>query len=141
MGTSFEKFGPLAAPVGRALLALIFILAGLQKITGYSGTQGYMEAMGVSGALLPLVIAVEVLGGLALLLGWQARPPAVLLGGFPILSGLLFHLLPSFGMDSMAAQAEMIAFMKNLAIAGGMGVVFSAGAGPYSLDTRRASLA
>jgi putative oxidoreductase len=55
-----KTFQELAAPVGRVLLALMFLLAGLNKISGYSGTQGFMESMGLPGALLPLVILLEV---------------------------------------------------------------------------------
>lgn len=126
-----------AAPAGRALLALIFIMAGAQKITGYAGTQAYMEMMGVPGGLLPLVILTELGGGIALLIGWQARLTALALAGFSLLSGLLFHLIPSFGMEGMAAQGEMISFMKNLSIAGGMLMITALGAGPYALDSRR----
>ncbi|NBD28625.1 MAG: DoxX family membrane protein [Alphaproteobacteria bacterium] len=125
-----------AAPLGRLLLSFMFIMSGLQKITGYAGTQQYMELMGVPGALLPLAIVTEVAGGLALLLGWQARIAAFLLAGFSVVSGILFHLLPSFGMEGMAAQAEMIGFMKNMTIAGGMLMVVAFGPGAWSLDTR-----
>jgi len=127
---------PYAAPVARLLLSFMFILSGLQKITGYAGTQQYMEAMGVPGAFLPLAILTEVAGGIALLLGWQARIAAVLLAGFSVISGLLFHLLPSLGMEGMAAQGEVISFMKNLTIAGGMLMVVAAGPGKWSLDAR-----
>lgn len=126
-----------AAPIARALLAFIFIMAGLQKITGYEGTQGYMEMMGVTGSFLPLVIAVEVLGGLALLIGFQARIAAFLLAGFTLISGVIFHLIPSFGMEGMAAQGEMTHFMKNLSIAGGLSMVIAFGAGVWSIDNRR----
>ena len=126
-----------AAPLGRVLLALIFITSGFGKITGYAGTQGYMEAMGVPGALLPLVILVELGGGIALLVGWQARLSAFLLAGFSLLSGFLFHYLPSLGMEGMAAQANMISFMKNVSIAGGMLMVVAFGAGALSIDARK----
>ena len=129
----------IAAPAGRVLLSLIFILSGAQKLTGYAGTQGYMEAMGVPGALLPLVIAVELLGGIALLVGWNARTAAFLLGGFSVISGALFHLIPSFGAEGMEAQIQSIMFMKNLTIAGGMGMVVAFGAGAWSLDNRGAT--
>lgn len=126
-----------AAPFGRLLLSAIFIISGFQKITAYAGTQGHMEAMGVAPALLPLVILVELGGGLALLLGWQARLAAFLLAGFSLLSGLLFHLVPSFGIDdAMAAQGEMISFMKNVSIAGGLLMVTATGPGPWSLSRR-----
>lgn len=129
------------APAARTLLALIFIIAGLQKITGYEGTQAYMEFMGVSGALLPLVIAVEVLGGLALLVGFQARVAAFLLAGFTVIAGALFHLIPSFGMEGLAAQGEVIHFMKNLSIVGGLTMVMVFGPGAWSLDNYRSSSA
>lgn len=125
-----------AAPLGRFLLAFMFIMSGFQKITGYAGTAGYMEMMGVPGALLPLVILTELGGGIALLLGWQARIVAFLLAGFSLLSGLLFHYLPGLGMEGMEAQAQMISFFKNVSIAGGMLMVTALGAGAYSLDAK-----
>jgi putative oxidoreductase len=129
-----------AAPLGRLCLAAIFLLAGVQKIGGYAGVQGYMEAMGVPGALLPLVIALEIAGGLALLLGWRVRLWAVLPGGFSLVSGLIFHLVPGLAAEGMAAQNDINHFLKNLAIAGGMGMLVAFGAGPLSLD-RRAQVA
>ena len=125
------------APAARALLALIFIMAGLQKISGYAGTQGYMEMMGVPGSLLPIVIAVEILGGIALLVGFQAKIAAFLLAGFTVIAGTIFHLVPSFGMEGMAAQGEVIHFMKNLSITGGLAMVVIFGAGAWSADNRR----
>ena len=122
----------IAAPAGRILISSIFIYAGLNKITSYSGTQGYMEAMGVPGGLLPLVIALEVLGGLAVILGWHTRIAAFLLAGFSLLSALLFHA--NFG-----DQMQMIMFMKNLAITGGFLMIVAHGAGAYSLDNRTKS--
>jgi len=118
-----------AAPAGRVLISFIFLYSGLGKITGYAGTQGYMEAMGVPGALLPLAIAVEVLGGLAVLLGWHTRVAAFLLAGFSLLSALLFHA-------NFADQGQMISFMKNVAIAGGFLMIVAQGAGAYALDNR-----
>jgi len=117
----------LAAPLGRILLSLIFVQSGIGKIAQYAGTQGYMESAGVPGALLPLVIAVELAGGLAVILGWQARLAAFLLAGFSLLSGLLFH-------GNFADQMQMILFMKNVALAGGFLMIVSHGAGPFSID-------
>jgi len=119
----------IAAPVGRILISLIFVTSGFSKISGYTATQGYMEAMGVPGALLPLVIAVELLGGLAVMLGWHTRFVAFLLAGFSLLSALLFHA--NFG-----DQVQMIMFMKNISIAGGFLMIVSLGGGAYSLDNR-----
>ncbi|MDF1804440.1 DoxX family protein [Thalassovita sp.] len=126
----------IAPPISRVLLSIIFIVAGFNKITGYSGTAGYMDMMGVPSALLPLVIILELGGGILLLVGYQTRLVAFLLAGFSLLSGLVFHLIPSFGMEGMAAQGETISFMKNLAIAGGLGFVFAYGAGGLSVDRR-----
>ena len=119
----------IAAPAGRILLALMFVTSGFSKISGYAATQGYMEAMGVPGALLPLVIAVELLGGLAVMLGWHTRIAAFLLAGFSLLSALLFHA--NFG-----DQMQMIMFMKNISIAGGFLMIVSLGGGAYALDNR-----
>ena len=118
-----------AAPIGRILISLMFVTSGFNKIVGYSGTQVYMEAMGVPGALLPLAIAVEILGGLAVMLGWKTRIAAFLLAGFCLLSALLFHA--NFG-----DQTQMIMFMKNLAIAGGFLMIVAFGSGAYALDNR-----
>ncbi len=128
-----DKLQELSAPIGRLLLSMIFIFSGFTKITGYAATQGYMEAMGVPGMLLPLVIAVELLGGIAILLGFKARLVAILMAGFSIVSALLFH---QFWID----ESQMNPFMKNIAMAGGFLMVFAHGAGAYSIDnsnTRR----
>ncbi|KAF0191490.1 MAG: putative oxidoreductase [Gammaproteobacteria bacterium] len=115
---------------GRVLLAHLFLLAGISKIGAYAGTQGYMESMGAPGALLPLVILTEVGGALALIVGWQTRWAAIALAGFSILSALMFH-------TNFSDQIQMIMFMKNGAIAGGLLVLAAAGPGGLSLDHRR----
>jgi putative oxidoreductase len=122
----------LAAPLGRILLSLMFISAGWSKISGYAGTQAFMESAGVPGMLLPLVIALELVGGLALLVGWRARLAAFLLAGFTLLSALLFHF-------DLADQMQSLLFWKNVSIAGGFLMIVALGAGPWSLDSRRAS--
>jgi putative oxidoreductase len=119
----------IAAPMGRILISLMFVTSGFSKISGYAATQGYMEAMGVPGALLPLVIAVEFLGGLAVMLGWHTRIAAFLLAGFSLLSALLFHA--NFG-----DQMQMIMFMKNISIAGGFLMIVALGGGAFALDNR-----
>ena len=113
--------------VSRLMASAIFISAGISKLgAGYAGTQGYMAAVGVPGGLLPLVIALELGGGIALLLGFQTRLVALLLAGFCILSGLIFH--------SGADQMQQIMLMKNFAIAGGLLAFTVFGAGRLSLD-------
>ena len=119
----------LAAPVGRVLIAIMFVMSGLSKISGYAGTQGYMETVGVPGILLPLVIALEVAGGIAIIVGWQTRLAALALAGFCVISAILFHA--NFG-----DQIQMIMFMKNIAIAGGFLFLVANGPGAYALDNR-----
>jgi len=120
-----EKYLPVT---GRILLALIFVMGGLGKLgAGYTGTQGYMDAMGVPGVLLPLVILLEIGGGIALIIGWKTRIASLLLAGFTIIAALIFH-------HDFANQVAMIMFMKNLAISGGLLILASHGAGAYSLD-------
>ncbi len=113
----------------RLLLAQVFLIAGLTKITGYADTQGYMEAMGIPGALLPLVILLEAGGGLAIILGWQTRLVAATLALFSLAAAVIFH-------NNLADQMQTIMFMKNLAIAGGLILLVAHGAGGYSLDNR-----
>ncbi|MDR9435605.1 MAG: DoxX family protein [Thiohalophilus sp.] len=115
--------------VGRLLLAHIFLLAGISKISGYAGTQGWMESMGVPGMLLPLVILLEIGGALALIIGWQTRWAAWALAAFSVLSAVIFH-------SNLADQMQSILFMKNLAMAGGLLVLAAHGAGPVSLDRK-----
>lgn len=114
--------------IGRVFLSAIFIVAGYGKIGGYEGTAGYMESMGVPGALLPLVILAELGGGIALLLGVLTRPVAVALAGFCVISGVIFH--------GSADQMQQIMLMKNFAIAGGLLVLAANGAGAWSIDAR-----
>ena len=116
--------------IARVFLGQIFLLSGLFKISGYAGTQGYMEAMGVPGMLLPLVIALEVGGGLAIIAGWQTRLVAVALAAFTLVAAAIFH-------NNLADQIQMIMFMKNIAIAGGFILLAVHGAGGYSFDSRR----
>ena len=116
----------LATLIGRALISSIFIMAGLTKITGYAGTQGYMDSMGVPGGLLPFVIALEVLGGIAVLIGYQTKIAAILLGGFTFLAAIIFHA-------DFSQQMQSILFMKNLAITGAFLMLFVHGPGQWAL--------
>ncbi len=113
--------------IGRILISLMFLLSGINKITGYSGTQGYMEAMGIPGQLLPLVIITEVLGSIAIIIGYKTRIAAILLAGFSLLSAFFFHA-------NFADQMQMIMFMKNISIAGGFLFLVANGAGAISID-------
>lgn len=117
--------------LGRVLLALLFLLAGIGKLGGaYEGTQGYMEAFGVPGMLLPLVILVEIAGALLLIVGFQTRWTALALAGFSIVSAVIFH-------SDFGDQAQMTNFLKNISIAGGLLVLYANGPGAYSIDNRK----
>lgn len=112
------------ALIARVLMAYIFLVAGWGKISAYSATVGYMESMGVPGALLPLTILVEFGGGLALLFGFQARFAAFGLGLFSMITAFIFH----------DGAQDSINFMKNFAMAGGLFFLMLHGAGKMSLD-------
>ena len=124
-----DKMKDVALLAGRVLLALMFVMAGWSKIGGYAGTQGYMEAMGVPGFMLPLVILLELGGGLAVVLGLFTRSLYVLLAGFTLMAAFIFHYQP-------AEQMQMLMFMKNVSVAGGFLALAAAGAGAFSVDAR-----
>jgi putative oxidoreductase len=115
--------------VGRVLIAALFLLSGMGKITAYTATAGYMASVGVPGAILPLVIATEVLGSLAIILGWKTRIVAILMAGFTLLTGIVFH-------NNFADQIQMIMFLKNVSITGAFLLLAVNGAGPISLDRK-----
>ena len=110
--------------IARAFMAYIFIMAGWGKITVYSATVGYMESMGVPGAMLPLTILVEFGGGLALLSGFQARFAAMGLALFSLITAFIFH----------SGAEDAINLMKNFAMAGGLFFLMLHGAGKISID-------
>jgi putative oxidoreductase len=114
---------------GRILIAQLFLMAGISKIPGYEATQGYMEAMGVPGGLLPLVILLEIGGAIALIVGFQMRWVALALAGFSVVSAAMFH-------NNFADQMQMIMFMKNIAVAGDLVILAGIGAGELSLDAK-----
>ena len=114
---------------GRLLLALLFLISGLGKLGAYSGTAAYMASQGVPGALLPVVIATEVLGAVAIIAGWQTRLAALALAAFTLVAAFLFH-------NNFADQVQAIMFLKNVSIAGGFLLLAAHGAGAWSLDRR-----
>jgi putative oxidoreductase len=116
----------LVSLVARVLLSAIFVLAGSSKVTGFAQTQAYMDSHGVPGALLPLVIALEILGGLAVLFGVFSRYAGLGLAAFSLAAAAFFH-------RDFADQAQMINFMKNVCMAGGFLLLFANGSGRYAL--------
>ena len=127
-----NKFNPIFSLAGRAMIALIFVLSGLSKISAIEGTQGYMEAMGVPGILIYPTILFEVVAGLAIIAGFQTRLVALALAGFTLLLALIFH-------NQLGDQTQFILFIKNVAIAGGFLFLARYGAGEVSIDNRRSA--
>src|SRR5580704_3264156 len=119
--------GPLLL-LARAMLAYIFILEGAGKISSYAGVIGYMEAHGVDGRLLPLVILTELGGGLLVVFGLKTRWAAIALFGFCLLTALFFHTAPD----------QVIELQKNVAMAGGFLALALLGPGAWSQDAWRA---
>ena len=116
-----------AALAGRLLLCALFLHEAWAKLTGYSAAVAYAQAFGVPGVLMPLAIAVEAGCGLLVLLGYHARAAALLLAGFCVATALLFH-------TKLGNRNELLHFEKDLAIAGGLLVLFAHGAGRWALD-------
>ena len=129
-----RMYGPL---VGRVLLALIFIIAGFGKITGFEGTVGYMQAynMPMTQVLLVIAIIIELGGGLMIAVGWKARWGAAAIFIFVLIASFIFHAFWAVPADQ--AQLQNIMFMKNLAIMGGMLYIIVYGSGPLSVDKNR----
>jgi putative oxidoreductase len=132
-----DQLQKFAAPVGRVMLALIFILSGIGKITGYDGTAQYMAAKGLPmiGVLLPLTILTELGGGILLAIGFQTRWVALALSGFCIISALIFHDFWTVT-DPMQHMNQQINFLKNVSMAGGLLMIFSMGPGYYHVDRK-----
>jgi len=117
--------------VGRILLVVLFLMSGLGKINAYEATAGYMASMGVPAIALPAVIALEVLGAVAIVLGLKTRIVAAALAGFTLATGLVFH-------SNFADQVQLIMFLKNVSIAGAFLMLAANGAGAFSIDAKSA---
>jgi putative oxidoreductase len=115
--------------LGRILLALIFIVSGVGKISDVAGTAGYIESAGLPGILVWPTIALEVLGGIAIVIGFQTRIAAFALALFTLAAAVLFH-------TNFADPMQSIMFMKNLSMAGGLLLLAASGATALSVDKR-----
>lgn len=118
--------------IGRIFLSAIFIKSGIGKILGGAATQQYMESSGVPGWLLIPTILVLLIGGISVLIGYKASYGALLLIGFLIPTTLIFH-------NVFTDPSQEIAFMKNLALIGGLLMVTAFGPGSMSVDRRTIS--
>lgn len=133
-------FASLQSPfalAGRLLLALVFLPAGIGKISGFAGTAGYIASKGLPlpevGAAI--AIAVEVIGGLALIAGWGTRWAALVLAVFTLVASYFFHNYWTLPVDQQMMQQLM--FFKNIGIVGGLLILAAHGAGTWSVDAKR----
>ena len=127
---------PLAL-AGRLLLALLFLPAGIAKITGFTGTVGYIASVGLPLPALGAVIAivVEIVGGVALIAGFGTRIAALILALFTLAASFFFHAYWSVPADQQFVT--QLLFMKNIAVVGGLLTLSAWGAGAWSVDARR----
>ena len=122
--------------IGRLLLALLFLPAGINKITGFAGTVGYIASVGLPlptlGAIIALV--VEIAGGLALIAGFGTRFAALVLAFFTLVASFFFHAY--WAVPAAQQFVTQLLFMKNMAVVGGLLTLAAWGAGAWSLDAR-----
>ena len=119
-----------AAFAGRLLLAAIFLHEAWSKLTAYPAAVAYMQVFGIPGELLPFAIAVELGCGILIVCGYHTRAAALLLAGFCLATAVLFH-------RNLGDRNQLLHFEKDLAIAGGLLVLFAHGAGAWALDALR----
>ena len=120
--------------LGRLLLASIFLISGFGKIAAPAATIGYIASTGAPFPTIgyAIAVAVELGGGLLILLGYQARIVAGVMAVFAVATAFMFH-------HAFGDQNQMIHFLKNIAIAGGFVQIVAFGAGSFSLDARTRS--
>jgi putative oxidoreductase len=123
--------------IGRLLIIALFLPAGLAKMAGFEGTLGYFASLGIPAPVLALVvtIVIEIVGSIALLVGFQTRLVAIIMAIFTLLAAVSGHAYWAAPAD--AAFIAQLLFFKNIAVMGGLLVLASAGAGGFSIDARR----
>ncbi len=123
--------------IGRLLLALLFLPAGISKIGGFAGTVGYISSKGLPMPEVGAVVAilVEVVGGLALIAGFGTRIAAVVLAVFTLVATFIFHNY--WGVPAEQAFVQQLMFFKNIAVVGGLLILAASGPGTLSVDARR----
>lgn len=127
----------VAALLARVLLVALFLVSGLDKITGFADTVSYIAAHRLPFATLGalIAVAVELGGGLLALVGWKARWAALILAIYTVVAGFLFHAYWADA-DPAARMGDFINFWKNISIAGGLLMMFAFGPGRFSVDRR-----
>lgn len=124
--------------IGRFLIAALFLPAGIAKLTGFAGTVGYIQSVGLPSPTVAAVIAlvVEIAGGIALIVGYQTRIAAVVLAIFTFFASVFFHAYWAAPADQ--AFVAQLLFFKNIAVIGGLFVLAASGAGKFSIDGLKA---
>ena len=115
--------------IGRVFISGIFLLSGYNKIVNYDGTIGWMESFGLPGFLLIPAIILEILAPILIIIGYQIRIAAGALSLFCIATAVIFH-------TDFSNQMQLIAFMKNIALAGGFLFLVVNGAKGFCLDKK-----
>ncbi len=114
---------------GRVLISGVFLLSGFNKIRNYDGAVGWMESFGLPGFLLVPAIILEIVAPILIIIGYQTRIAAGALSLFCLATAIIFH-------TDFSDQMQFIAFMKNLALAGGFLFLVVNGAKGYCLDKK-----
>ena len=132
-----NSLSPALALTGRILIALFFVLPGWQKLTGFSGSVAYAASAGMPLPQIGVGIGmlIEILGGLAMLVGFKTRWAALALAVFTLVATFIFHAF--WSVPAEMAMVQQLMFWKNLAVAGGLLGFAAHGAGSWSLDARR----
>ena len=131
------NFASLSALVGRVLIALFFVPAGFAKLGDIAGNAAFTASAGLPGWFVYPALALEIVAGLAILVGWQTLWAALGLAVFTVAAGVLYHYVPAQSLEPAQAFVQTLLFQKNLAIAGGLLVLAGLGAGAWSLDARQ----
>ena len=133
----FAKLQDPLALAGRLLMALLFLPAGIGKLTGFAGTVGYISSVGLPMPQLGAVVAlvVEIVGGLALIAGYGTRLAAIVLAAFTLVASFFFHAYWAVPADQQ--MIPQLLFYKNIAVVGGLLTIAAWGAGAWSVDARR----
>jgi putative oxidoreductase len=134
--TLFENQKDTVILVARILLMVLFVMFGWSKLTGFSGTVAYMTSTGAPAPGLSAAIAVvmELVVGIALLVGFYTRPLALLLALYTLGTAIIGHHY--WNMTGAVQYDNMIHFYKNISIMGGLLLLCVTGAGKYSIDRR-----
>ncbi len=132
-----DAYKSYASVLARILLAAMFILSGFGKLMDLQGTAGYVASGGLPFPTLLAagVGAFELLGGLALVIGFQVRFVGLFMGLFTLAASLVFHAYWAVPADQQFIT--QLLFMKNLSVAGGLLLISALGAGPLSVDAVR----